>query len=158
MSTFKYRTLALVSVALLVPLAAISCGSEQSGNATEAPAGETPQGIGPVCICGEACSPCNDPSVHETCIDGACCVSPEPNDSSPNLAWCGGPCVDLNFDDNNCGSCGTVCLPFKQDRGVIIYSTHCNLGRCTPACVATGSACGGSSACCSGVCLNETCQ
>jgi hypothetical protein len=41
------------------------------------------------------------------------------------LTMCGGVCVDLMWDGNNCGACGNQCAPLE----------YCSLGQCWGTCV-----------------------
>ena len=70
--------------------------------------------------CGTACSPCDrPPHATSTCNGTACgyaCLD--------GFAMCGSDCVDLSFDEQNCGSCGHGCAP----------SETCSSGTCVGAC------------------------
>jgi len=78
-----------------------------------------------------ACSQDTDCPTGETCVDGLCAVSTTGADSGTGDdagaddaasqgdaaactgaitdTYCGGACVDLTSDNNNCGACGMVC-------------------------------------------------
>ncbi|HSO33752.1 MAG TPA: hypothetical protein VLT33_14565 [Labilithrix sp.] len=68
--------------------------------------------------CGTICAPTN------TCESGACTppappppppvdAGPPPGDASTTCGsgqdFCGGACIDVLFDDKNCGGCGVAC-------------------------------------------------
>jgi hypothetical protein len=92
-----------------------------------------------------ACSLDTDCPSGETCVDGLCAVSTTGDDSGADDAAaandagdasslgdaaactgaitdtdCGGTCVDLTSDSNNCGACGIVCAS----------GTTCTMDRC----------------------------
>src|SRR5581483_10588607 len=46
------------------------------------------------------------------------------NDSTKLDACCAGMCVNIEFDENNCGTCGKVCLPNT-------LTSKCCDGKCT---------------------------
>jgi hypothetical protein len=58
---------------------------------------------GGICKCGIAAT-CSDPSMIDLV---ACTCSTCPR----NQAHCGGTCIDIVTDKNNCGTCGHGCLP-----------------------------------------------
>jgi len=64
-----------------------------------------------------------------------------PTDTGPTCgtgeAFCGGACIDVQSNNNNCGACGTVC-PAGQS---------CRTGTCTPNCAPSESLCGTPAAC-----------
>jgi hypothetical protein len=58
---------------------------------------------------------------------------------------CGGVCVNLSSDAENCGACGNVCATDQVCQG----------GVCTAlpqACLGTGEVCVDPTVCCSGLC------
>jgi len=71
--------------------------------------------------CGPTCEPC--PPGH-SCVDGACtCGGATCTDTQ---ACCGGACLEVDQDDNNCGACGNVC-----GAGKICFANECRQ-KCTP--------------------------
>jgi hypothetical protein len=89
--------------------------------------------------CGSQCCP-----EGYTCSNGVCCP--------PGLTGCDGHCVDLRWDPNNCGGCGTVCATGVCCEGQC--GVDCGSGTC---CQGEGSACcntlAGPKCCPSGRCL-----
>ncbi len=89
---------------------------------------EPPPGCGPGAecppdqVCGEdgVCRPAGDPcegvtcDAPETCVDGRCACAGE------LLAACGGACISVADDDENCGACGDACEA----------PLHCSGGSC----------------------------
>ena len=115
-------------------------------------------GIGGTCQCPagtrDCClnPPCKNPCCPDTqaCCNGHCCP--------PGEHCCGNNCVDLNTDNNNCGSCGNVCnLPRRCQQG----TCQCPLGQfaCGPSdCCMPGQACCNGHCCPTGqACCNNTC-
>ncbi len=83
--------------------------------------------------------------------DGACLTG---------LELCGVGCVDLASDENNCGTCGTVC---DVNRSCVSGSCTCAEGytECGTECVNTAidvQHCGGCNTPCTGECSGGTCQ
>jgi hypothetical protein len=98
-------------------------------------------GDGPPCTSG-SCDP-----------DAGCVYTPKECPAGENLdlsdckckppctqTQCGGSCVDLQRDDNNCGRCGNICEPGPDG-----CATFCINGRCDW----IGTSCNGA-ACCAG--------
>jgi hypothetical protein len=52
--------------------------------------------------CGNVCPATEDGKA--TCSGGSCGVK-----CDSGYALCGGKCVDTDFDDKNCGECGSKC-------------------------------------------------
>jgi hypothetical protein len=113
--------------------------------------------------CLAACQACNnDPSrLCGSCGNYACCGN--------GLACCGGACVDMFNDFDNCGGCGLACDqpgPYEDGAcadGTCLYqcvtgATRCNgictlLGSDSANCGACGNVCGGPDPYCNeGVC------
>jgi hypothetical protein len=103
----------------------------------------------PVCPPHTSCSP-NGPCLSNTCgpgTYGAPCTG-----AGAKPTCCGGACVDLLTDSNNCYACGRACGSGK----------FCNGGTCqaTPLCTLqnSGTACpvpgGGLGQCCGGTCVD----
>jgi Cys-rich repeat protein len=66
------------------------------------------------------------------------------SDCAVGQACCSGVCVDILFDENNCGACGQACAQGEScEQGV------CVSGGCT-----TDADCDNGQACCSGTCTN----
>jgi hypothetical protein len=55
---------------------------------------------------GSKCSH-GDQCCSNYCANNVCTCSPGPTN-------CNGACVDLQTDNNNCGSCGNVCIGFEH--------------------------------------------
>jgi hypothetical protein len=69
--------------------------------------------------CGSTCTPC---SKDKYCSNGICkdtCELP--------LSYCNGTCVNYTSDNNNCGSCGTVCTTTSIDNS---NAVNCSGGQC----------------------------
>ncbi len=75
-------------------------GPESCNGADDDCDGFTDEGTGAEVLCGEG----------ETCVGGTC--------TCPSGSMCGGSCVDLTTDRDNCGSCGVAC-PAGQVCGLI---------------------------------------
>ncbi|MSP15446.1 MAG: PKD domain-containing protein [Myxococcales bacterium] len=94
---------------------------------------EPPPPPPPRCTADPDCGP------GERCEDGSCVVAPTCDERTPcpetlfcsngicvcpeSLALCGGLCIDLAFDPQNCGACGAVCA----------NGASCTNGRCDDA-------------------------
>jgi hypothetical protein len=79
----------------------------------QCPLGTTP--------CGPTCCPAG-----RSCCGSDCCA--------PGLTCCGGVCVDLQTDEQNCGSCGSPCFPgqvcVSGTTQCTTYQPLCQSGRC----------------------------
>ena len=98
------------------------------------------------------CSRCNNRCTGNTaCINGSCQSTMTPTDGGTpsdggglmcagGQTACSGVCRDLNFDPNNCGSCGRVCPS----------GNYCDRGTCYS--MDAGTTCGTGLTNCSGTC------
>ncbi len=93
--------------------------------------------------CGSSCTPCPG---GKSCQGGSCqlfCLPP--------LSMCGGVCVDMQSDPENCGTCSNKC------GGALSGGDYCNSGACKPkpltgttGCSSSQLQCGNSPYSCSG--------
>jgi hypothetical protein len=122
-STITRHTARFASMALILSVLATACavdatpgnGAPQEGSAAGEHTGEakqeiTEQGAG----------------AAEESIGGG--VQQGPIGLCGGLSLCGLSCVDLKTDNNNCGSCGTICHPFWVRHTFI--DIHCVEGNC----------------------------
>ena len=127
-------------------------GAQCAGNQCSAPcqAGGCPAGL----VCTQPGS-----GLESAQVPAAACLSPscaggldgQPCSLSPNAGGncCGGSCVDMDTDPNNCNSCGTACAT-----GSICYLGTCEAVAASCGSAPAGSLCqqadGGGGSCCGG--------
>lgn len=126
-----------------------TCGVVDAGCFTTLDCGSCTQpdtcgGGGDPLKCGRGCVPyciyCGEVQCGRPCLTGSCpagrycdagaCACPA------GRTECGGQCVDLENDPNNCGSCGKVCPNFKKCSGGLCLCTEPadnEDGHCCPA-------------------------
>jgi hypothetical protein len=118
--------------------------------------------------CGQACAQ-GESCERGVCVSGGCTTDADCDDGDPNTsdycnngtcyhewhcqadadcdngqACCSGACVDILFDENNCGGCGMVCAQGEScEQGV------CVSGGCT-----NDADCDNGQACCAGTCAD----
>jgi hypothetical protein len=90
-------------------------------------------------VCDLATNTCGTAPVD----DGAVCGT--------GRQCCGGTCLDVSSDPNNCGGCGTTCAANAPCSGVIVVEGCCETGVCS------GGSCVGAAAFC-GSCATPTCD
>ncbi|MBK6921808.1 MAG: hypothetical protein IPH07_30710 [Deltaproteobacteria bacterium] len=91
-----------------------------------------------VCGGGESCTS-NNPCETASCSGGTCVFAPVTDGSSCGAAdsarCCGGDCVDISSDEDNCGGCGVGCDADDICESVSVTST------CDPAPANTSGRC-----------------
>ena len=87
-----------------------TCGQQNVANGAECDDGDACT-INDSCQTG-VCTGAPKCSVCESCTAGVCAPDPAKNNSlCATGICCNGACVDRVTDENNCGTCGTVCPP-----------------------------------------------
>jgi len=99
--------------------------------------GETCNAAG-MCTGGEPCDT-DDPCATASCVGGRCEVDPVADGTQCGASsdrCCGGACVDISSDEDNCGGCGVACQADDSCESVSATAS-CELapaatsGRCT---------------------------
>jgi hypothetical protein len=102
--------------------------------------------------------------IAASCGGSVVVEDPVPAECEDGLTSCGGKCVALNVDIENCGGCGIGCFEGTCSNGSCVPFNNCppNLTNCYESCVDTSSDpynCGGCDLYCeSGVCQFGSCQ
>ncbi|MFO0684482.1 MAG: hypothetical protein U0234_20680 [Sandaracinus sp.] len=106
-------------------------------------------GCGNVCNAGGATACCGG-ACHLP-GDGECtgCGTVNCSMQTPPQECCGNSCADTMTDENNCGSCGTVC-----NAGDVCCGGHC-VGSTTAHCGSACSVCDAGDLCCNGACVDS---